>query len=164
MTSRRDVGSAFVSIALPVALMLAAACGAAHPRAPATAAATVTVFELRQVGSDALESRSKNRLSCSLRPFWGRMVLAEGRWSTADSLFINCPSSGGPGELHAREGSGRFEHAGGDTIEFFVADSTLGFKGYVFSAVLRGDVLRLIAAAEDGGDFVYRRTGMRAMR
>ena len=157
MISRRMPLRRLIALVPALIVSSAASCGGAFSHDREGATPPVMVFALERVGDQPLESREQNRHSCSLRPFWGRIILSSDDWAMTDSLFINCPVAGGPGEMHAREGMGRYERARGDTLMFFVADTTLGLNGYVFSGVLRRDELRVIAAAEEEGDYVYRR-------
>ncbi|MBK7908184.1 MAG: hypothetical protein IPJ78_16695 [Gemmatimonadetes bacterium] len=118
-------------------------------------------FRLVRVGGRDLESRAANSRSCSLRPFWGRFTLDSASWSSVDSLFINCVSSDRSAELRGREGSGHYVRKGGDTLDFYVSDTTEGVHGYVFSGILHRGSLRLLAADEEPGDYLYRRVDVR---
>lgn len=43
----------------------------------------------------------------------------------------------------------------GDTIEFFVADTTIGVKGLVNRGLVRTDTLIVWGSDLDGGDYVF---------
>ena len=52
--------------------------------------------------------------------------------------------------------SGYFRMAG-DTVHFWVRDTTIGLRGWVNAGILRGDILILPGGEFDPGDFVYAR-------
>lgn len=112
------------------------------------------LYSLVRVGSRGLETRAQNQRSCSLRPYWGQMLLRSSEWTDTDSLFINCVPNG-TAQLHVRSDSGTFRRRAGDTLDFFATAAGREPTVPVFTAVLRGTVLRVVGSDEGEGDYVY---------
>jgi hypothetical protein len=100
--------------------------------------------------SDALQPKE-----CFQIPRWSLYRLTRSRWVAIDS-GRTAPVCVPPAAFVVRSDSGYFRMAG-DTVLFYVADSTIGERGLVLAGLARNDTLLLWGADLDPGDFVYLR-------
>lgn len=111
-------------------------------------------FRLSLIDGVPLQTREQSRRSCNLRPFHGWYILGAGSWSSGDSIFPYCESGAIDSFPYFRSGSGTYRLSG-DTIEFFVTDTSVGVRGLVNSGLLHPDTLRIWGSDLDGGDYVF---------
>lgn len=111
-------------------------------------------YQLSRIGGAAVQSRAQALRSCNLQPYYSSYRLSAGQWGSGDSVFVQCGSSPVDTVPMFRADSGTYEMRG-DTIEFFVADTTIGVKGLVNRGLVRTDTLIVWGSDLDGGDYVF---------
>jgi len=109
---------------------------------------------LRIGGTSPLMHRQQALSSCDLRPFHAWYAIESGQWASGDSVFVNCGDSPIDTSPNFRLTSGTYKLQG-DTIDFFVRDSTIGVRGLVNRGLLRHDTLLIWGSDMDGGDYIF---------
>ncbi len=117
-------------------------------------------LELVSIGGEPLKSRDESAHQCDQRPFLSLMLFSDARWTVRDSLFIDCPSPRGGGQLFGRLSTGTIELRG-DTIVFLSDEPSEGENGVVFVGIREDSAVRVLRADEEGRDYVYRRMSPR---
>jgi hypothetical protein len=109
-------------------------------------------FLLARIGREPVD-RKAAATRCEQRPFYSRYELGDLSWTAVDSMFWPC---GAPSDrkVVAQPSGGRLVLRG-DTLDFFVTDTTIGVKGLVGSGILRTDTLILWNSDLDGGNYTY---------
>lgn len=113
-------------------------------------------YQLKHIGDKQLRTRGESLRTCDLRPFHAWYVIGSGRWVSGDSTFVGCGSSPVDTLPRFQSDSGTYRSRG-DTIEFFVSDSTIGVRGLVNRGITRGDSLLVGGGDMDGGDLLFLR-------
>jgi hypothetical protein len=155
MITLKACGARRATLSLLAAVGLAACVGGIGARTPSSNPRDGT-YVLESVGGRVLETRARNERSCSLRPFWGRIVLRADTWIDAESLFVNC-SSARPATLHFRTARGTYAVRTGDSLDFFAPEAGRDSSRPVFSGIFQGKSLILFGDDEGMGDYFYRR-------
>lgn len=109
-------------------------------------------YQLVRVGQTDLSAWTEP-VECYQVPGSSQYWFADSTWIGRDSARTGagCPLSG---VNSIRADTGYFRMSG-DTVHLFVRDTTIGVRGWVNSAILRGDTLLFVGNEFDPGDFVY---------
>jgi hypothetical protein len=134
-----------------VLALAAAACSRGEQGEPRQPAGGKNVYQLISIGGEPVK-RGPSTDQCSDRPYASWYVIRKTDWESVDSIAQPC---GAGRSTPAVTQSGGILRAAGDTLSFFVADSTVGQKGLVQRGILRGDTLFVEGSEEEGGTYRY---------
>jgi hypothetical protein len=126
-----------------------------HPAEQASMSVSAPAsYVLVSIDRQPLQSREQASATCSQLPFSSWYVLDGQEWKSTDSVFTRCGERGRAPAAVAVTTGGSFTMRG-DTVDFFVSDTTIGERGLVGRGLLHGDTLVSWGGDLDGGDYLY---------